>query len=76
MSKKNSRDYKIETEIIEIFGAETVPLDDELISQLVQRGWDRVQLERAKLIGFEYCLKRDSLFDGPEFHFWPDKEDL
>jgi len=50
-----------------VFESVILPLDDELMDKLVERGWLRQRLEDARQLGFGYCEKRNSLMTQPVF---------
>lgn len=56
---------------------ELIPLDENLMDELVKKGWTRQRLEDAKQLGFQYSEKRGSLIKRSELEdfFDPDVMD-
>ena len=58
-----------EDEIEQIFfGKGTEELTNQLVEELVGKGWERKRLVEYKKQGFRYNRKRNSMFD-PDVHF-------
>jgi hypothetical protein len=57
-------------EVQEIFfGLGSEPLTDQVIKELVSRGWPESELKRMQASGYIYNRNRDSLL-APDLHFY------
>lgn len=60
--RKNEKLLKIMADVFDSLTGSMEPLNETLIQELVQKGWNQEELHYLQSIGGEYCRERDSVF--------------